>query len=68
MSPSPPPSPSPPSTPEPVAIDLSGFEFGVTIHLGMDWDRLRLPEKYTSVVDGQESHELIMPVQGGSIG
>jgi hypothetical protein len=36
------PSPSPSSSPRPMAIDLSGFEFEVTIHRGMDWDNMRL--------------------------
>jgi hypothetical protein len=30
-------------SPESVVISLSGFEFDVTIHLGMDWDTLRFP-------------------------
>jgi hypothetical protein len=29
--------------PDPIAIDPSGFEFGITIHQGMTWDRLRYP-------------------------
>ncbi|KAK1632769.1 hypothetical protein QYE76_007084 [Lolium multiflorum] len=26
-----------------MAIDLSGFKFDFTIHLGMNWDMMRLP-------------------------
>jgi hypothetical protein len=34
----------------------------------MDWDRLRLPQKFSSVVNGQEPRELALLVFGGSTG
>jgi hypothetical protein len=59
-------SPSPPSSPEFVAIDLPGFNFSVTIHLGMDLDRLHLPEKFVSIFDSQDPHEIILWLAGGA--
>jgi hypothetical protein len=47
--PSPSPPPSPPSTPEPKPAD--GFEFGVTLNYGADQDSVRLPRKFSEVVD-----------------
>ncbi|KAK1629551.1 hypothetical protein QYE76_003866 [Lolium multiflorum] len=44
----------------------SAFEFGVTIRSGMDSDRLRFPQKFVSVVDGQEPHEIVPRVAGGA--
>jgi hypothetical protein len=34
----------------------------------MSWDRLRLPQKFTSVINGQGPHQLVMWVPSGSIG
>jgi hypothetical protein len=45
-----------PSSPKPISIDLFGFEFGFTIHVGMEWDRLLLPHEFALIVDGQEPH------------
>jgi hypothetical protein len=55
-------SPSPPLSPDSVAINLFGFDFGVTIQLGMDWDRLCLPHKFTLIVDGKDPHEIVLRV------
>jgi hypothetical protein len=51
-----------------VTIDLSGFEFGVTFHLGMDWDRLCLPQKFALIVDGQDPHEIMLRVASDTTG
>jgi hypothetical protein len=59
-------SPSPPSSPERVAIDLSGFEFGVIIHQGMSWDKLCLPQRFASIVEGQEPKHVLLRVSGGT--
>jgi hypothetical protein len=64
----PPPPPSPPSSPDAIAIDLSGFEFSVTIHASMGWDRLQLPGKFASIVDGQELHSVVLHVSDGTTG
>jgi hypothetical protein len=50
------------------SIDLSGFGFDVTIHQCMSWDRLRLPWRFTSIVEGQEPHHVLMRVSGDVIG
>jgi hypothetical protein len=34
----------------------------------MDWDRLRRPQKFKSIVDGQEPHKIVLRVAGGTIG
>ncbi|KAK1610245.1 hypothetical protein QYE76_033918 [Lolium multiflorum] len=51
-----------------VAVHLSGFEFGVTIYPGMSWDRLRQPQRFTSIVEGQEPHHVLLRVSSGAIG
>jgi hypothetical protein len=53
---------------EHVTIDLSIFEFGVTIHQGMSWDRLHLPHRFASIVDGQEPHHVLLHVSSGATG
>jgi hypothetical protein len=59
-------SPSPPLSPDSVAINLFGFDFDVTIHWGMDWDRHCLPQKFMLIVGGQEPHEIGLRVAGGA--
>ncbi|KAK1642060.1 hypothetical protein QYE76_059865 [Lolium multiflorum] len=36
------------------------------MHHGMNWDRLHLPQRFTSIVDGQEPHHVLMRVSGGA--
>jgi hypothetical protein len=48
-------------------IDLSGFEFGVTIHVAMDWDRLCLAQRLALIIDGQEPHHVLSRVSDGAI-
>lgn len=61
-------SPSPPLLPDPMANDLSGFGFGVTIHQAMNWDRVRLPQRLASIVNGQEPHHVLLRLSGGATG
>jgi hypothetical protein len=51
-----------------MAIDFSGFEFGVTIHQGMNWDNLRLPQRFASIVDGKEPHHVLLRMYSGAAG
>jgi hypothetical protein len=51
-----------------MAIDFSGFEFGVTIHQGMNRDSLRLPQRFISIIDGQEPHHVLLRMSGGASG
>ncbi|KAM0927878.1 hypothetical protein ACQ4PT_002124 [Festuca glaucescens] len=34
----------------------------------MSWDRLRLPQRFASIVDGQEPHHVLLRVSGGATG
>ncbi|CAM0871953.1 unnamed protein product [Alopecurus aequalis] len=45
-------------------LDLSDFEF-FTIILGNSWDRLRLPDKFARLLDGQEPREVTLREAGG---
>ncbi|KAK1613190.1 hypothetical protein QYE76_036863 [Lolium multiflorum] len=34
----------------------------------MSWDRLRLPQRFALIVDGQEPHHVLLHVSGGATG
>jgi hypothetical protein len=53
-------------SPDCVAIGLSGFKFGVTIHQGMSCDRLRRPLRFASIIDGKEPHHVLMCVSSSA--
>ncbi|KAK1603956.1 hypothetical protein QYE76_027629 [Lolium multiflorum] len=66
IQPPPSPSPFPPSSPGPMAIDLSSFGFGVTFHQGLSWDKMRLPQRFASIVDGKDAHHVLLRVSGSA--
>jgi hypothetical protein len=54
-----------PSTPEPEPVD--GFKFGVTLNYGGDPDSVRLPRKFSDMVDVR-INQVLLRVSGGAIG
>jgi hypothetical protein len=50
--------------PDPEPVD--GFEFGVTLNYGADPDSIRLPRKFSKVVD-VKTNQFVLRVHGGAI-